>query len=62
MAIITEDQRAQEFLRGMERLNEQDRNYIRSLVRSLFLVENPKFMPNPAGIPVETSKTCGSGN
>jgi hypothetical protein len=62
MAMIMVDQKAQEFLRGMERLNEHDRNYIRSLVRSLFLVENPALMPNLAGISVETLKTGGSGN
>jgi hypothetical protein len=62
MAMITEDQRVQEFLRGMERLNKHDRNYIRSLVRSLFLVENPAPMAKPAGIPAETPETGGSGN
>jgi hypothetical protein len=60
MGMMGEDEKVQEFLRGMERLSEDDRNYISSLTRSLFLIENPALMPGAAGAPVEIPKT-GSG-
>jgi hypothetical protein len=62
MAMITEDQRVKEFLQGMERLNESDRNYINNLTRLLVRIENSAFLTDLTGVPVETKKTVSPGS
>jgi hypothetical protein len=62
MAMITDDPRVKEFLQGMERLNENDRNYINNLTRLLVHIENSALLPDLTGVPGETQKTASSGS
>jgi hypothetical protein len=60
--MITEDQRVKEFLQGMKRLNENDRNYINSLTRLLVRIENSALLRDLAGIPAEPPQTASPGS